>query len=330
MSPRLGMGLLVVAIACTDAPPPTGTVEFSVPRGATLSAVAESLAARDLVQSAALFRFYATLKGQGRAVQAGTYDVPRGGSMDAVLRILVAGRPAERRLSIAEGLMLTEIAAAIEAQLGIPAESVLVAARDDSLRDALRVPGATLEGYLFPSSYLVPIGARARDVVRQMATEFWRRWTPTWDARLDTLGLSRGELVTLASIIEGEVRYGPDRRYVASVYHNRLALGMRLQADPTVIYALGRRRRLFERDYQTRSPYNTYVIDGLPPGPIGSPSTASLQAALYPARSQFLYFVARPDGKHIFSRTYAEHLRAIREVRGSTPARRESTGGTRR
>lgn len=331
MSRRAGVLLLAAAlVACTDAPTTADTVRFTVPRGATLRAVAESLAARDVVESASLFRFYATLKGQGRAVQAGTYDVPRDGSMDAVLRILVAGRSAERRLTVAEGLMLVEIAAAIEAQLGIPADSVLAAARDDSLRQTLGVPGTTLEGYLYPSSYLVPVGASASDVVRQMATEFRRRWQPAWDARLDTLGLTPDELVTLASIIEGEVRYGPDRPYVSSVYHNRLALGMRLQADPTVIYALGRRRRLFERDYQTRSPYNTYVIDGLPPGPIGSPSTESLQAALYPARSELLYFVARPDGKHVFSRTYADHLRAIREVRSSAPARREPNGATRR
>ncbi|MDH3291834.1 MAG: endolytic transglycosylase MltG [Gemmatimonadota bacterium] len=330
MSTRLGVALLFGLVACVDAPSTIDTVTVTVPRGATLRAVAESLASQDVVESASLFRFYATLKGQGRAVQAGTYDVPRNASIGTVLSILVAGRPAERRLTIAEGLTLVEIGGAIEAQLGIPAESVLAAARDDSLGRVLRVRGATLEGYLYPSSYLVPVGASARDVVRQMVVEFQRRWNPAWDARLKALGLSPDELVTLASIIEGEVRYPPDRRYVSSVYHNRLALGMRLQADPTVIYALGRRRRLFERDYQTRSPYNTYRIDGLPPGPIGSPSDKSLEAAIYPARSPFLYFVARPDGKHVFSRTYAEHLRTIREVRSAPPARREPTEASRR
>ena len=127
--------------------------------------------------------------------------------------------------------------------------------------------------------------------------------------------MTRQEVVTLASIIEGEVRYGPDRPYVSSVYHNRLERGMRLQADPTVAYALGERRRLFERDYLVRSPYNTYVVDGLPPGPISAPSTASIVAALYPAHTNFLYFVARPDGRHVFSRTYAEHRRAVADVR---------------
>jgi UPF0755 protein len=148
-----------------------------------------------------------------------------------------------------------------------------------------------------------------------MTQEFQARWRPEWNHRLYALGLTRQEAVTLASIIEGEVRFAPDRPYVSSVYHNRLQRGMRLQADPTVIYALGRRRRLYEKDYQTRSPHNTYLIDGLPPTPIGQPSSASIEAALYPERTGFLYLVARPDGKHVFSRTLREHLRAVAEVR---------------
>jgi UPF0755 protein len=148
-----------------------------------------------------------------------------------------------------------------------------------------------------------------------MVTEFEAHWRPEWTARLDSLRINRHQAVTLASIIEGEVRYAPDRPFVSSVYHNRLKRGMRLQADPTVIYALGRRRRLFEKDYLRRSPYNTYLIDGLPPGPIGQPAEASMYAALYPARSDFIFFVAQPDGKHIFSRTLREHVNAINAVR---------------
>jgi UPF0755 protein len=156
-----------------------------------------------------------------------------------------------------------------------------------------------------------------------MVAEFEGRWRPEWDTRLVELGMTRHEAVILASIIEGEVRYGPDRKFVSSVYHNRLERGMRLQADPTVIYALGLRRRLFQRDYRTPSPYNTYLIDGLPPGPISQPSEASIEAALYPHDTDYLYFVARGDGKHIFSRTYDEHLAATRDVRSQiTPERR--------
>jgi UPF0755 protein len=287
----------------------------TIPRGAGVAAVAETLAARALVPSADAFRFYARVSGRDRRIQAGTYEIPRGLGVREVLRILTTGRPAEERLVLAEGLMLVEVAAAVERQLGIPAESVLIAARDSGLRARIGTPGVTLEGYLYPSTYHVAAGATARRVVRRMVEEFESRWKPEWDRRLDTLDLSRHDVVTLASIIEGEVRYGPDRRFVSSVYHNRLRRGMRLQADPTVIYALGTRRRLYEKDYLTPSPYNTYLVDGLPPGPIAQPSAESLEAALYPAPTDFLYFVARSDGKHVFSRTLGEHTAAVRRVR---------------
>lgn len=311
------IGALLAIAACgrTDGIAPAASVRFTVPRGAALATVADSLHARGLVRSARLFRFYATVSGRSRRVQAGTYDIPAGASVREVLRILVAGRTALRRVVVQEGLMLPEVATSLAQQLGAPAESVLAAARDDSLRAALSVERPTLEGYLYPSTYLVRLEATPRQVIRQMVAEFERRWRPEWNDRLQVLGMTRDEIVTLASIIEGEVRYDPDRAYVSSVYHNRLRLGMRLQADPTVIYALGERRRLFERDYRTPSPFNTYLVDGLPPGPIGAPSEASLRAALYPARTPFLYFVARSDGQHIFSSTYAQHLRAIEEIR---------------
>lgn len=311
-------GASVVVLACFPGESDlTGEkVQLTIPRGATLAAAADSLHAYNLISSPTRFRLYAKITGRERAVQAGTYDIPRGASMRQILAILVAGRPAEERLVVLEGLTLREVADTVHKQLGIPAESIVVAASDSALRVQLQVSGLTLEGYLYPSTYLVPVGADARDVVQQLTEEFTRRWQRRWTAQLDALRMSRHEIVILASIIEGEVRYAPDRPYVSSVYHNRLRRGMRLQADPTVAYALGRRRRLYEKDYLIRSPYNTYQVDGLPPGPIGQPSEESIRAALYPATSPFLYFVARADGQHVFSETYAEHLRAIREIRG--------------
>jgi UPF0755 protein len=319
MRTKLTTGTLTLAAALTvgcggtqsDASPQ----ELTIPRGSTLAAVADTLEARGLIGSAELFSFYARMSGRRRAIQAGTYDVPPGASYRELLELLSTGRPALRRLVIPEGLFLTELAAAVEQQLGIAADRLMAAARDSALRQRLAVPAATLEGYLYPSTYLVRTDAGAGAVVRQMVSEFETVWREEWNARLDTLGLTRHDIVTLASIIEGEVRYAPDRPYVSSVYHNRLNQGMRLQADPTVAYALGERRRLFERDYRVRSPYNTYLIDGLPPGPIGAPSAESIEAALYPAQTDFLFFVARTDGQHVFSRTYAEHRRAITEVR---------------
>lgn len=311
----LTIATAALGMACTRPPIDDALERVTIPRGAALAAVADTLHARYLITSPELFRFYATLSGRDRMIQAGTYEIPRHVSIRRLLTILQTGRPAEKRLVIPEGLMLRELAAVVEREIGIPQDSLLIAAQDSALRAALGVPSPTLEGYLYPSTYLVRIDASARDVVHQMVAEFERQWRPEWEGQLDSLEMTRHEIVVLASIIEGEVRYAPDRPYVSSIYHNRLRRGMPLQADPTVIYALGKRRRLFERDYQIRSPYNTYLIKGLPPGPIGEPSLASIDAALYPARTSLLFLVARPDGQHIFSHTLREHRRAVRAVR---------------
>ena len=213
--------------------------------------------------------------------------------------------------------MLEEVGQLASAELGVSRDSFRAAAEDPVLlRDlGLSALAANAEGYLYPTTYTIRPHPSARELVGLMTDQFESHWPPVWQARLDTLHMSRHEVVTLASIIQAEVRYGQDREYVSAVYHNRLRRGMLLQADPTVVYALGRRpRRVYERDLTIRSPYNTYIHPGLPPGPISQPDSASLEAALYPAPAPFLYFVAQPDGKHIFSVTYRDHLAAIRRV----------------
>jgi UPF0755 protein len=180
--------------------------------------------------------------------------------------------------------------------------------------------GDSFEGFLFPETYTVPAGAPARQVVRVMAENLLRSWQPQWDRRLDSLGMTRRELVTLASIVEGEVVQRGEGPLVAAVYHNRLRRGMHLQADPTVQYAIEletgqRKNRLLIRDYQFPSPFNTYLHAGLPPGPISSPGIGSMEATLYPAKVSYLFFVAQGDGSHVFSRTYREHLAAIARIR---------------
>lgn len=308
---------LTVATAC-GAPPPTGEpVRVTIPRGAALGAVADTLHARGIIASPGWFRFYARLLRRDRAIQAGTYDLYPNRPVREVLATLVNGRAALQRLVLPEGLMLVEVAAEAERQVGVPAESLLAAARDPALIARVAPGRPSLEGYLYPSTYHVPIPADPRGLVAQMLDEFEANWQPAWTARLDSVGMTRHEVVILASIVEGEVRRDRDRPYVASVYLNRIAAGWRLQADPTVIYALGRRRRLFERDYLYPSPYNTYLIDGLPPGPIGQPSAASIEAVLYPADTDFFYLVARTDGFHVFSRTLAEHLSAVARIRAA-------------
>lgn len=307
--------VVLVAAGCRAGGPNGPRIQVTIPEGASLKAAADSLRAHGIIGSTGAFTFYARLLGKSDDIKAGTYEFTPNRPVLRVLKTLTSGREALRRLVIPEGLRLSEVADDVSRQLGIPAQEFTAAAHDTALARRAGAVEGSLEGYLYPSTYLVRHGVTAPEIVRMMVDEFEARWQPSWNAQLDQLHMTRPDIVTLASIIEGEVRYDPDRPYVSSVYHNRIARHMRLQADPTVIYALGRRRRLYEKDYLTRSRYNTYLIDGLPPTPIGQPSQASIYAALFPAHTGFLYLVAGPDGRHVFSRTLREHLRAVSETR---------------
>jgi UPF0755 protein len=190
--------------------------------------------------------------------------------------------------------------------------------RDPGLLTRLGVPKgtSTVEGYLFPETYDFPSQVTARFVVEQMVTRFEQRWDPAWDARLIEVKMTRHQVVTLASIVEKEVRKGSERPTVAAVYLNRLKVRMALQADPTVQYAMKvRPGRVLYRHLTIDSPYNTYKYPGLPPGPIAAPGKASLEATLFPAKVPYRFFVAHPDGHHEFRTTYEEHLKAITYVR---------------
>ncbi len=323
MSPRtarrLSLAVPLLLAACRGSN--TATERVTLPPGTSFSVLTDSLSAHGVIGDRRWFTLLARVRGVDRSVQAGIYEFAPGSSANEVLDILAQGRAAAQRFTVPEGLTLDEVAALAQERLGIPADSVVVAARDSALaRDLLGFPARSLEGFLRPETYTLPIGIDGRELVRVMAAGFAREWKPEWTTRLDTIGMSRLELVTFASIVEGEARADDERETIAGVYHNRLRIGMALQADPTVQYAIflatGKRKpRLFTKDYQFRSPYNTYLNRGLPPGPVNSPSRRSLEASLYPAKVPYLYFVAGPDGRHLFSRTYDEHLRAIARVR---------------
>jgi UPF0755 protein len=316
--PGRALLLALLLLACgTNASPERVTV----PPGTSFSAVTDTLAAHGVVSNRVWFKLLARVRGADRSVRAGVYEFAPGLSAWKVLDILASGDEVATRFTVPEGLTIPEVAALGQEKLGIPADSFVAAAQDSAAASrALGFPARSFEGFLRPETYSLRHGTTAAELVRVMAEGFLAAWRPEWDARLDTLRWTRAQLVTFASIVEGEARADDERETIAGVYHNRLRIGMALQADPTVQYAIflatGKRKpRLFTRDYQFRSPYNTYLHPGLPPGPVNSPSRRSLEASLYPARVPYLYFVAGPDGRHVFSRTYEEHLRAIARVR---------------
>lgn len=319
-SRRRGLAL-AAALALAGCGPADGereAVRFTIPPGSTLGAVTDTLAAREIIAWPYGFRIYARLRGADRSLKPGVYEMQPGTAWATVLDRLVAGDVVTQRITIPEGWTARQIAARIAAALELPADSVYAALTDSAAAEAYGVPGPTLEGYLYPSTYVVPLGIELPRVLRTMVQTYRRVWTDELRARADSLGMSEREVVTLASIIEAEARVWGERDTISAVYHNRLRRGMRLEADPTVQYALGERqaRLLYAHiDEVADHPYNTYRRAGLPPGPIGSPSRDAIHAALYPAEVDFLFFVARPDGTHVFTRTYAEHLAARRQIR---------------
>jgi peptidoglycan lytic transglycosylase G len=315
------MALFAAAtIACSGAGPAGEQVRITIPPGSSFRQVTDTLVAHKLIGSRFWFTALARVRRSDRAAKAGVYDLPEGASAWAVLTALKRGRVAMVRFTAPEGLTLTELAELAEARLGVPRDSVMAAARSRARVSQLAPDAPSLEGYLLPETYQLPVPVTAASLVQAMVDEFQRRWNPAWNLRLDSLKLTRTQILALASIVEGEARHDDERATIAAVYRNRLRLGMALQADPTVQYAIQlatgeRKQRLYFKDYDFPSPYNTYLNPGLPPGPVNSPGIKSIQAALYPADVPWLYFVAGPDGHHLFSRTLVEHNRAIEGVR---------------
>lgn len=307
-------------------------VRVFVRRGAPFREAADSLAAGGVVRFPRLFAAYAHLRGHDTTLRWGTYILRTSYAWEQTLDLLRLAKGVVHTVTIPEGWTLSEISAAVADALDLPADSVAVAARDTALLHRLGNPTPTLEGYLFPATYSFPDRSSAREAVRSMVDAFERAWNPAWDTILPRIKLTRHDAVTLASIVEREAMRPEERPVIAAVYLNRLRIGMALQADPTVAYALGRRPgRILLKDLKVRSAYNTYLHPGLPPGPIGSPGLASIEAVLHPANVPYRFFVAASDGHHEFTRTYDEHLAAIRRVRArpDSAARRPSGAASR-
>lgn len=311
--------LMAVAAIVACSPTPHGApIRVIIPRGSTFAAATDSLKHAALVSNPFFFRAYARLKKEDRNIKPGTYLLKRGTPWADILSALNGGHGLVNTITIPEGFGLVQIVPLLATTLNVPTDSVNVAVRDSAIRGRVGATAETLEGYVFPDTYAFPVGTSAREAINEMVKRFEREWKPEWNSRLDSVGLNRNEAVTLASIIEREARKPEERPVIAGVYLNRLKLGMLLQADPTVQFALGRHTpRVLLKDLETDSPYNTYKYPGLPPGPIGSPGAPSLLAALNPAKVDYLYFVAAPDGHHEFRKTLSEHDEARKAVRST-------------
>jgi len=292
-------------------------VFVDIPPGTGSAGMASRLAQAGVVRNATVFRAAVWMRNSGRRLQAGEYRFDRAMTPAEVVDKIARGDVYLRSITFREGLTIRQMAALFEEKgFGPAASFVTAASRVDRIR-TLDPEAHDLEGYLFPDTYALPRRATAETLVDRMVTEFEKALTPHLRARASARGLDVRELVTLASIVEKETGKPEERPMVAAVYSNRLKIGMGLQCDPTVIYALERANRydgnIRKEDLSFDSPYNTYKYAGLPPGPIAAPGRASLEAAASPANVPYLYFVSRNDGSHAFATTLDEHNRNVRQ-----------------
>lgn len=323
----LGAGALYWLFLMPNTPAYEGYRGAKIPRGASFAQATDSLAAAGLLGNRATFRWAATLTGWGRQLKPGHYRFEAGATNYDILDKVRKGRQDPIRVTIPPGIRPAVLAAVLRRDLDLDSAAVHDLFFDPEFAAELGTDTTHLFGYMRPNSFDIYWTTDARGAVRRLKQEWDRFWTDEMAQQAARMGLTREEVLTLASIVEWEARDPEERPAVAGVYLNRLRIGMKLDADPTVQYALmrrdgGRMRRLFYADYALQDPYNTYLRTGLPPGPITNPSESSIRAVLDPAEHDYLYFVADGSGGHHFSTTYNEHLRAAARYRALMQERR--------
>jgi UPF0755 protein len=288
---------------------------FRIEKGMNLKRVSIKLKEKQLIRSSLSFQIMAYVKGQQNKLMAGEFKLSPSMPPLEVLETITSGKTILYEVTIPEGLRIVEIAKLLNEKKIVPAEEFIKWAHSKELIDSFEITGDSLEGYIFPDTYRLSKNTHAKELVKRMTETFFKKaLKPKYKERAKKLGLDFNEIVTLASIIEKETGQAAERKKISSVFHNRLKKNMRLQSDPTVIYAIPNfDGNIHKKDLSIKSPYNTYKVKGLPPGPIANPGHASIIAALYPEISKHLYFVSRQDGSHQFSNNLKDHNLAVRK-----------------
>ncbi|MDF1593509.1 MAG: endolytic transglycosylase MltG [Desulfobacterales bacterium] len=286
----------------------------AVKPGEGLKSISQRLFEYGIIQSPFKFSFLARIKGYDKRVKAGEYLFSARLTPAKILEMMVTGKVLLYKVTAPEGYTMRQIAAVV-AEAGLTsAQDFLAAAGDPARVKTAGIKAETFEGYLFPDTYYFPKDIGPGKIVDTMVRRFLSVFLPDWKKRADALGFTVHEIVTLASIIEKETGLPAERPLISSVFHNRLKKRMRLESDPTVIYGIeGFNGNITRKDLAAERPYNTYRIRGLPPGPIANPGARALEAALYPADTDYLYFVSKNDSSHQFSTNMADHNRAVRK-----------------
>jgi len=300
---------------------------ITIPEGATLKQVASLLERERLIPSRWGFLLLGKMKSADRRLLAGEYALHPGMRPAEILADILSGRVVLHSVTIPEGYTATQIADLLQQKGLTDGAEFARLTRDREFIRSLDLNEAGLEGYLFPETYRFPRSAKAGEVVRAMVNNLSQAFTTELRARAKDLDMTVHDVLTLASLIEKETGVDGERELISAVFHNRLRLRIPLQSDPTVIYGLDHfDGNLRKEDLTSTSPYNTYRVAGLPPGPIANPGAKSIRAALYPATAKYLYFVSRNDGTHVFSSSLEQHNQAVERYQ-KRPANRRGARG---
>ncbi len=322
----LGLPCILFAIFL-NVPPGSGKsakiVEFK--EGYTLKKIAEELSASRVISSGELFILYARINGAEGRIKAGVYLLNDGMTPHHILHKLLAGDFYLRRFAVPEGYSIYQLAVMLQRRGFFSQDAFLEECTNPSLLAELGIRASSVEGYLYPCTYDIKPHTTAAELIKEMVSQFRKRYSREFEARAKAKRMSPRVVLTLASMVEKEAMASSEKPLIASVFMNRLKKKMPLQSDPTAVYQVRAfAGKISKEDILRDTPYNTYKVSGLPPGPIGNPGGGAIEAVLNPARTKYLYFVAKMDGTHYFSRTLDEHNRAVQKYLKSRPANDEA------
>ncbi|HXY62736.1 MAG TPA: endolytic transglycosylase MltG [Nitrospirota bacterium] len=302
--------------------------EVQVTDGMSFKAIAATLRKEGIIRYRGYFELIGRIEGISRKVRVGYYGLSTNMSLWEVLDALRKGKIIEYEVVIPEGYNVYQIAWTLSGTplVSDPQEFIKLVKNKEYVH-SVGIDADSLEGYLFPDTYFLPKGIKLEDIPRKMVQRYKAAFVDSYRRRAKDLGFSEHQIITLASIVEKEAKVPSERKLIAAVYHNRLKLGMKLQADPTAVYGTKAWiTKVTAQDLKRKSPYNTYLHKGLPPGPIANPGEGSILATLYPDNADYLFFVAQGDGSHFFSKDFDAHAKAIGRFRSNKKkARKQAT-----
>jgi len=287
------------------------TVTVEIPKGSTLKTISDTLLSKELIDDTELFKIWIMSLGKEKDIKAGHFEVPLGLNYAQLAKYLSKAKAKQIKVTLLEGWQTEEIGLKLRNEIGIDSDIFISLTKDTAFIRQFGIECNSLEGYLLPDTYYFYWGMSEKAIIKILVNKNLAIFNSSVHKQMEELKMDRHEIVTLASIIEGEAILDDERTTISSVYHNRLNRRMKLQADPTIQFILnGPPRRILYRDLEIDSPYNTYKYYGLPPGPINNPGKNSILAAIYPKDTKYVFFVATGDGSHTFSKTGSEHVRA--------------------